>query len=146
MKNIQFDSGIKEYKLNGSGVLRFNPGDPNLFARFLEAVEKFKALEVELAGRLEMADPAQDGNQAVQVLTDADKQMKDVLNWVFGPGNDMHSALGGVNLLAVAGNGERVITNLFGALQPILIAGAESCAKEKTEAAVKQAKARRIAR
>ena len=146
MKNIQFDSGIKEFKLNGSGMLRFNPGDPNLYARFLEAVKKLEGLEEELSGKLRAFDALEDGGEAVKVLADADKQMKDVLNWVFGPGNDTDKALGGVNLLAVTGNGMRVITNLFEALQPILTAGAESCAKEKTEAAVRQAKARRAAR
>ena len=40
-------------------------------------------------------------------------------------------------------NGERVITNLLYALQPVLVAGAQACAKEKTEEAVKKAKARR---
>lgn len=146
MKNIQFDSGIKEFKVNGSGVLRLNPGDPNLYARFLEAVDKINALDAELTGRLRTSEGLQDGMEAVKVLADADKQIKAVLNWVFGLDNDMDRILGGVNLLAVAGNGERVITNLFEVLQPILIAGAEGCAREKTEAAVKQAKARRAAR
>ena len=30
MEKIQFDSGMKEYRINGKGVLRFNPADPNL--------------------------------------------------------------------------------------------------------------------
>ena len=146
MENIQFDSGVKEYKVNGEGVLRFNPGDPNLYARFLEAAEKIKAMEEELAGKMQAPEGQKDGAEAVKAIAEADKQMKEVLSWVFGSGNDMDKILGGVNLLAVAGNGERVVTNLFGVLQPILVAGAESCAREKTEAAVKQAKARRAAR
>lgn len=146
MENIQFDSGVKEYKVNGEGVLRFNPGDPNLYARFLEAAEKIKAMEEELAARMQQSEGQKDGAEAVRAIAEADKQMKEVLGWVFGAGNDMDEILGGVNLLAVAGNGERVVTNLFGVLQPILVAGAESCAREKTEAAVKQAKARRAAR
>jgi len=146
MENIQFDSGVKEFKVNGGGVLRFNPGDPNLYARFLEAAEKIKTLEKELAAKMQASEGQKDGAEAVRAIAEADKQMKDVLNWVFGAGNDMNEILGGVNLLAVAGNGERVIANLFGVLQPILVAGAESCAKEKTEAALKQAKARRAAR
>ncbi len=146
MENIQFDSGVKEYKVNDQGVLRFNPGDPNLYARFLEAAEKIKAMEEELAARMQQSEGQKDGAEAVRAIAEADKQMKEVLGWVFGAGNDMDEILGGVNLLAVAGNGERVVTNLFGVLQPILVAGAESCAREKTEAAVKQAKARRAAR
>lgn len=49
-------------------------------------------------------------------------------------------------LLAVAGNGERVITNLFAALQPVLEAGARQCADAKATLAVQQAQAARAAR
>ena len=35
-----------------------------------------------------------------------------------------------MNLLAVADNGERVITNLFTALEPVLVEGAKRCAGE----------------
>lgn len=146
MENIQFDSGVKEFKVNGEGVLRFNPSDPNLYARFLDAAEKIKAQEEALSAKMQAPEGQKDGAEAVKAIADADKQMKEVLGWVFGAGNDMDKILGGINLLAVAGNGERVVTNLFAALQPILVAGAESCAKEKTEAAVKQAKARRAAK
>ena len=146
MENIQFDSGVKEFKVNGEGVLRFNPSDPNLYARFLDATEKIKELEEGLAAKMQASEDRNHGAETVKAIADADKQMKDVLGWVFGAGNDMDKILGGVNLLALAGNGERVVTNLFAALQPILVAGAESCAKEKTEAAVKQARARRAAR
>ena len=52
MEKLQFDSGVKSYRLGG-GVLRFHPGDPNLYIRFLEAAEKFKALEEELKKHLD---------------------------------------------------------------------------------------------
>lgn len=142
MEKISFDSGVKSYKINGTGVLRFNPGDPNVYARFLEAAEKLQNVEtalVEEAKKLSQAD----GAGVVQLLSRADKEMKQVLGWVFGEENDFNKILGGVNLLAVADNGQRVVTNLLEALQPVLVAGAERCAKEKVDAAVQKAKARR---
>ncbi len=142
MEKISFDSGVKSYKINGTGVLRFNPGDPNVYARFLEAADKLQDVEnalVEEAKKL----PEADGTGVVQLLARADKEMKQVLGWVFGEGNDFDKILGGVNLLAVADNGQRVVTNLLAALQPILVEGAERCAKEKVDAAVLKAKARR---
>ena len=33
MQKITFDTGIKTYQINDSGVLRFNPSDPNLYKR-----------------------------------------------------------------------------------------------------------------
>lgn len=86
------------------------------------------------------------GTDAIQLLAQADQRAKGLLAEVFGPGNDFDAMLGGTNLLAVAGNGERVITNLFAALQPILEAGARQCADAKATLAVQQAQAARAAR
>lgn len=141
MNKIIFDSGIQEYKLNGNGVLRFNPGDPNLYARFLEAVDKIRLMEQELVAQAQNTENT--GEKAVLLLRSADQQMKKTLSWVFGEQNDFDKLLGGVNLLAVASNGERVVTNLFGALQPILVAGAQKVAQEKIQSAVEKANTRR---
>jgi hypothetical protein len=143
MEKLNFDSGIKEYKINGGGVLRFNPGDPNVYARFLEAAEKIRAVEEDLTRQAKNMPQEDSGKAAVQLMAQADKQMKEILGWVFGPSNDFDKILGGVNLLAVTGNGERVVTNLFAALQPILVDGAQRCANEKTQEAVRKANARR---
>lgn len=145
MEKIVFDSGVKEYRINGGGVLRFNPGDPNVYARFLEAADKIRALEEALQQQAKALGADAEGAAVVKIMADADKQMKDVLGWVFGQGNDFDKLLSGVNLMAVAGNGQRVVTNLFEALQPILVAGAQQYANEQTEAAVKQARERRAA-
>ena len=126
MENIQFDSGVRTYRINGEGILRFNPGDPNVYARFLEAVEKLKEAEEELSVQAEAAKDT----QIVELMTRADEKMKAILNWVFGSGNDFGQILQGVNLLAVADNGERVVTNLFAALEPVLVEGAKRCAGE----------------
>jgi len=139
MEKIQFDSGLKRYKL-GQGVLQFNPGDPNVYARFLEAAEKLRDLEKELVAQ---AQALADGEAVVRLMQDADKKMKDTLNWVFGCGNDFDAMLGGINLLAVAENGERVATNLFAALEPVLVAGAQCCAAGRAAQAVQKAKKRR---
>ena len=120
MQKIQFDSGVRSYRINGDGILRFNPCDPNLYGRFLDAVEKLKAAETE-------------GTQIVKLMTQADEKMKTILSWVFGAGNDFQQILNGVNLLAVADNGERVVTNLFAALEPVLVEGAKRCAGQQAE-------------
>jgi len=138
MEKIQFDAGQRSYRINGAGILRFNPGDPNLYARFLESVEKLQKVEAELTQQAEEMQ----GEDIVKLMTRADEKMKEILNWVFGADNDFHKLLGGVNLLAVADNGERVVTNLFAALEPVLVEGAKRCAGEQAA----KAKARREAR
>lgn len=130
MEKIQFDVGQRSYRINGSGILRFNPSDPNLYRRFMEAVEKLQAVEEELT-RQAQETPESD---ILAMMADADRKMKEILNWIFGGGNDFHKLLEGVNLLAVAENGERVVTNLFEALEPVLVAGAKLCAGSQAKA------------
>ena len=142
MEKISFDSGIKSYKINGTGVLRFNPGDPNVYARFLEAADKLQTVEAALAEEAKQL-PQADGAAVVQLLNRADREMKGILAWVFGEDNDFDKILKGVNLLAVADNGQRVVTNLLEALQPVLVEGAERCAMEKVDTAVQKARKRR---
>ena len=133
MEKLNFDTGVKRYRINGGGVLTFHPGDPNLYARFLEAADRIRQVEKSL-------EAPQDGLQA---LCRADGEIKQQLAWVFGPGNDFDAILGGVNLLAVAGNGQRVITNLLQTLMPVLTEGARVCAGQQAEAAAEKARARR---
>ena len=134
MEKMTVDTGIKSYRINGGGVLRFNPGDPNVYGRFMEAVEKIRTMEQQLQ---------QEQGDVLQALCRLDKQIKALLGEVFGAGNDFDDILGGVNLLAVAANGERVITNLLTALQPVLTEGARRCAGQVVQAAMDQAQARR---
>lgn len=131
MEKIQFDAGQRSYRINGGGILRFNPCDPNVYNRFLEAVEKLEAVEAELTRQAE----EKGSEEIIKLLAAADEKMKSILNWVFGTDNDFHKLLGGVNLLAVAENGERVVTNLFAALEPVLISGAKQCAGEQVRLA-----------
>ena len=147
MEKLIFDSGIREFQINGGGVLRFNPGDPNLYGRFLDAMEKVREVEQELVDRAKEMEQVQDSGAAVLgLLREADRKLKGLLDAVFGEGNDFDALLGGVNLLAVAGNGRRVIENLLGALQPILAQGAEACAKQEAEQAVAEARMERARR
>lgn len=143
MEKLIFDNGIKEYDVNGNGVLRFNPSDPNLYERFLGASDKIKEIEAEMfAPGAEDDTPEVAGAKALRQMALADKRMKSLLSEIFGTGNDFDAILNGVNLLAVASNGERVINNLIDALTPIMAEGAKACASEK----VAQAKANRAQR
>lgn len=142
MEQLTIDTGLREYAVNGGpehggGVLRFNPSDPNVYSRFCTLQNQLQELEQQVQAQ------SPTGTDAIQLLAQADQRAKGLLAEVFGPGNDFDAMLGGTNLLAVAGNGERVITNLFAALQPILEAGARQCADAKATLAVQQAQAAR---
>ena len=138
MENLNFDSGIKEYRINGKGVLRFNPSDPNVYGRFIDAVEKINAVErtqAEKAKMLEGKGEQETGEGIIRIMCETDAKMKDILNEVFGLGNDFNEILEGVNLMAVAGNGKRVVNNLIEALMPVIEAGAKACADSEVDTA-----------
>lgn len=147
MEKLVFDSGIREYRVNDNGVLRFNPSDPNVYARFFDAAEEIQTVEADLVEKGKAIDPEHDtGETAIRLLKEADKTVKKILSNVFGEDNDFDQILGGVNLLAVASNGERVITNFLNALLPVIQDGAERCANEHIGTAVQQAKLNRAQR
>ena len=112
--DIQFDNGVRTYRVGG-GELKFNPSDPNLYGRFLKAMDQLSHLE------------AKEGIEGLEAL---DRQVKATLQTVFGPENDLEPVFGGVNLLAVGENGHRLLENFVSALEPILREGALRCAQE----------------
>lgn len=144
MEKITFDSGMRSFQINENGVLRFNPSDPNVYARFMEAADKIKDVEKEQAKRAEQIDrnAATAPNEILHLMQETDRKIKHILNDVFGKGNDFDNLLEGVNLMAVATNGNRVISNLMDALQPIMEAGAKDCVNSE----ISEAKANRDAR
>ena len=138
MKQLTIDTGVREFEINGSGVLRFNPSDPNVYNRFFAAETTLTELDAEAQKRMEQIEADfPDDNQRVgaelAVLAEYDRKIKEVLNGVFGAGNDFDEILHGVNLAAVAGNGRRVVTNLLDALTPIIREGAERSMEEKRQ-------------
>ena len=132
MEKLIFDTGLKSFTVNDGGVLRFNPSDPNVYARFVEAAAKIQAVEDDMVKKAQSikAEGEEAGEAALKLMKEADQEMKKILGWVFGEINDFEKIFAGVNLMAVGENGERVITNFISALLPIMQSGAQKCANE----------------
>lgn len=145
MEKLTLDFGIREFEINGNGVLRFNPGDPNVYSRLVNALDKIKGVENWLVEQSK-AVPQNDGAAVLRLMAQADEKMKGILAWVFGGENDFDKLLCGVNLMAVCTNGERAITNLLNALTPIVQEGAENFAKQQVNTAVEDARLARAQR
>lgn len=125
MDKLTFDTGIKEYEINGRAVLRFNPTDPNMYARFMKAVEKIQAVERECLKKVELGEGEKNVAQsAIQVLADADSMVKDILSEAFGHNNDFHDIFDGVNVIALRRDGKtRVLDAFIDAVLPIIESG-----------------------
>ena len=130
MQNLTIDTGMQEFCVNGRGVLRFNPADPNLYHRFFALGAQLDALDAELTART----PADDA-EGLALLTE-----------IFGAHNDFDALLEGVSLAAVGQNGKRVVQNLLEALTPVLQAGAEQHLQAVADAAAAEADAARVQR
>lgn len=148
MENLTFDGGVKEYLVNGKGVLRFNPSDPNVYTRFLSLSPEISEVEAEASQKaraIRKGSPSA-GEDMLRILMETDTKIKDILNRIFGNGNDFDQILEGVNLMAIANNGNRVVDNLMEALLPILENGAKTYAEAKTAEAVNMAEQMRAER
>lgn len=138
MEKLNVSVGIKRYQLvEGGALLSFNPGDPNVYARFMELVPKIKTVEQEMAGKAKALDAnsADAGEQTLKIMRETDQRMKEILNQIFGKENNFDEILVGVNLMAVTEGGNRVINNVLDALTPIMNAGAKSCVETEVKSA-----------
>ena len=127
MEQLQFDSGMRTYRVNGGETFSFHPADPNLYARFQEAEEKLSGMGEAFS---------QETGDVLTVMQKTDRELKSLLSWVF-PGNDFEKIFSGVHLLAMTKTGKTVLENFLDALAPILYEGAESFAQGVAEEAAK---------
>ena len=49
---LNIDTGVEEFRVNGRGVLRFNPADPNLYHRFFAAGAELDSYDAALTKAL----------------------------------------------------------------------------------------------
>ncbi len=148
---LNFDNGIREFEVTGGAVLRFNPRDPNVSARFMEATKKLEQIEAEFVAKAEALKASAEENhnngaQVLELMCEADRTIKQILAWIFGESNDFDAIFGGQNVLAVGGNGERLVTNFVAALIPIIQEGAQVIVSQDVNAAVGAAKQNRAQR
>lgn len=150
MEKLIFDDGFLRLDVNGNGLLIFNPSDLNLYHRFTELPKKMVELETnykKLATVISADASEQDAvTSALGQLRQIDMDVKKELARVFGEQNDFDALFAGINLMSVAKNGERVITNFLNAITPYIEKGVSKYAKDSAAVAVAQAKAARAKR
>ena len=146
--NLTLDDGVLELNINGNGLLRFNPSDPNVYQRFMTLYRALPELEGKYTAQVE--SPEGDELAATETILERmkafDGEVKNRLGEVFGRENDFDALLGGVNLMAVGRNGQRIITNLLTALTPYLDEGVKQHQKEAAVQAVAEARENRAQR
>lgn len=146
---LNFDDGLLRLNINDNGLLIFNPTDLNVYERFLALSRELPELEKQYAAEVEQTDEEEDGVELVgrelARAKEIDAEIKRRLNTVFGGGNDFDKLLGGVNLMAFGGNGERIITNLLNALTPYIEEGVKKHSDTLAKKALRDREERRAA-
>lgn len=144
MELLNIDVGLKSYQLvEGGEPLVFNPGDPSVYARYMDAVPTLKEMEVEYSNKANttVSENATDeekvaaGQKSFELLREADTRFKGIFNSIFACGNDFDKILRGVNVMAVTADGDRVINKLLEALSPIMQDGVTACVTSEVRAA-----------
>jgi hypothetical protein len=71
MEKLNISVGIKRYELvEGGALLSFNPGDPNVYARYMEMLPKIRAVEQEMSGKAKTIDVNDEaaGEKTLQIM------------------------------------------------------------------------------
>ena len=80
MQKLNIDLGIKEYEICGN-VLRINASDPNLYDRFIQAIDDISAMEDEMVAKAkEIPQEADNGGEFVHLMRQTDLKVKEKLN------------------------------------------------------------------
>ena len=92
---LNIDTGVEEFRVNGRGVLRFNPADPNLYHRFFAAGAELDGYDAALTKALAALDGDEQQRAAagLALLNEYDGKIKKLLTGIFGAENDFDAIL-----------------------------------------------------
>lgn len=110
MKNISFDEGYREFKLNGddSRVIRIRLSDPNLLNRIQNAMDRIDELAEKYKGQ---KDP--------ELIPELNEDVKNFINDAFG--SDICTpAFGSASPFTVLPDGQFLFSAFFDAFLPVL--------------------------
>lgn len=108
MKELNFDSGVVTYSLNGLCEVSFNPTDSNFAERIYSA---FEEMDKKQDGYKAQIESMTDKKEIFEFAKERDTEMRGIIDSVFNaPVSD--AVFGEMNVYAVA-NGLPVWTNLF---------------------------------
>lgn len=99
MKELNFESGLVTYSLNGKCEVSFNPTDSNFVERLYSA---FEELDKKQDGYKAQIEKMSNKREIFDFARERDAEMRGIIDGVFeGPVSD--AIFGGMNVYAVAG-------------------------------------------
>lgn len=108
MKELNFDSGLVTYSLNGKCEVTFNPADSNFAERLYHAFDTLYGKQKEMKAKAEKMETPGD---IFSFYREQDREMREIIDGVFGqPISD--AVFGNVNAYAMA-DGLPIWANFF---------------------------------
>ena len=108
MKELNFDSGLVTYSLNGKVEVTFNPSDSNFVERLYSA---FEDLDKKQEGYKDTIEKMADKKEIFEFARERDSEMREIIDGLFEvPASE--ALFGGMNVYALA-NGLPVWCNLM---------------------------------
>lgn len=100
MKELNFDTGVQVYKLNGKKEVSFNPTDASFMERLNASFEELDGIQEEYKARAGKAD--ENASDFFEFAHECDQKMRSIIDAVFQ--DDVCDALfGDMNVYALAG-------------------------------------------
>lgn len=81
MLELNIDTGLKEYNINGKCTVLFNPTDPNFIERIFNAFDDLDAKHEEYNKAIQKEN---DGKKLFELAREMDKEMRATIDSVFG--------------------------------------------------------------
>lgn len=98
MKELNFETGLVEYKINGNASVWFNPTDSNFVKRLFDAYETLDGKQEYYKKRV---DTMADKKQVFDFAKEQDEEMRGIINELFqAPVSD--AIFGAMNVYAMA--------------------------------------------
>lgn len=98
MKELNFETGLVAYKINGGVTVQFNPTDSNFVKRLYAAYETLDGKQEHYKKRVEtMADK----KQVFEFAREQDEEMREIIDGLFGQPVS-GEIFGGLNVYAMA--------------------------------------------
>lgn len=96
---LSFDTGIKTFEINGGETVRFNPTDSffveRLFDTFTDLDKKQEEYKREVAA-------VKDNREIFEIARKRDREMREMIDGIFGAQGLSDGVFGGVNVYALA--------------------------------------------
>lgn len=124
---LNFDTGIKEFDVNGRHKLRINTSDQNMYFRVTSMMGELREIEkryiqkmAEISQCQTIEDQLSANAKMYSIMREIDLEVKAKLSFAFGNENDFDEVFDGVNVMAVTSNGDSVLANFLNAIAPII--------------------------